>query len=267
MEVFFFMFGFYAIWGQVMVSSLIAPLVSPELLAKINELFFLLGSPFIIFAWLMLLRFSRELNGKTFSRFFTPVFITVNMAALLLIAIIPGRYPQLKIFDLLRFFFILSNFLYCGRVAIGFIKAGLISSVFSRKKFIFIALILLAFMLAQNSLLLIYTAELWQSLAFIFLYFLSASFLPVYINYQAELSLNADADIPVPSFEEFCSSFEISPREREIIREICLGLSNQEIANKLYISLQTVKDHTHRIYSKVDVRSRMQLMKLVGKTH
>jgi len=45
-----------------------------------------------------------------------------------------------------------------------------------------------------------------------------------------------------------------------VIREICNGLSNKEISERLFISLQTVKDHTHRIYIKTNVRSRVQLI-------
>jgi len=65
------------------------------------------------------------------------------------------------------------------------------------------------------------------------------------------------------SFEEICQKFEVSPRETDIVREICNGLSNKEISDKLFISLQTVKDHTHRIYIKTNVRSRVQLINLV----
>jgi len=65
------------------------------------------------------------------------------------------------------------------------------------------------------------------------------------------------------SFDDFCKKYEVSPRESDIIREICNGLSNKEISEKLFISLQTVKDHTHRIYIKTNVRSRAQLMNLV----
>ena len=64
-------------------------------------------------------------------------------------------------------------------------------------------------------------------------------------------------------FESFCDKFEISKREAEIIREICSGLSNQAIADKLFITLQTVKDHTHRIYTKTGVRNRVHLTNLV----
>jgi DNA-binding NarL/FixJ family response regulator len=64
------------------------------------------------------------------------------------------------------------------------------------------------------------------------------------------------------SLEDFCRRYEISPRETDIVREICNGLSNKEISEKLFISLQTVKDHTHRIYIKTNVKSRVRLINL-----
>jgi len=44
--------------------------------------------------------------------------------------------------------------------------------------------------------------------------------------------------------------YRITKRESEIIRQVCQGKTNQQIADSMFISLQTVKDHTHRIYSK-----------------
>ena len=55
----------------------------------------------------------------------------------------------------------------------------------------------------------------------------------------------------------------LTRRELDILGLMADGLSNQEIADKLFISLQTVKDHTSRIYSKTNVKNRMQLMTLV----
>jgi DNA-binding CsgD family transcriptional regulator len=52
----------------------------------------------------------------------------------------------------------------------------------------------------------------------------------------------------------------ITKRERQVVEQICLGKTNKQIAEELFISLQTVKDHTHRIYSKLGVKSRMQLV-------
>jgi LuxR family maltose regulon positive regulatory protein len=50
----------------------------------------------------------------------------------------------------------------------------------------------------------------------------------------------------------------LSKREMEIIRLIVEGYSNKEIAQKLYISLRTVKYHTTSIYSKLGVSGRTQ---------
>lgn len=48
----------------------------------------------------------------------------------------------------------------------------------------------------------------------------------------------------------------ISERELEVLHLIAAGLSNREIADKLFISLNTVKTHTKNINSKLDVNSR-----------
>jgi DNA-binding NarL/FixJ family response regulator len=50
-----------------------------------------------------------------------------------------------------------------------------------------------------------------------------------------------------------------SPRERQIVRFIVEGCSNQEIANRMGLRLQTVKNHLSRIYKKVSVPNRVQL--------
>ncbi len=50
----------------------------------------------------------------------------------------------------------------------------------------------------------------------------------------------------------------LTPREREIILMIAAGDKNREIADALCISLHTVKTHTHRIYKKINVSSRLQ---------
>ncbi len=50
----------------------------------------------------------------------------------------------------------------------------------------------------------------------------------------------------------------ISEREQGVLELIAKGLSNQEIADKLHISLHTVKTHARRINAKLEVKSRTQ---------
>jgi LuxR family maltose regulon positive regulatory protein len=50
----------------------------------------------------------------------------------------------------------------------------------------------------------------------------------------------------------------ISEREQGVLELIAKGLSNQAIADKLHISLHTVKTHARRINAKLDVKSRTQ---------
>jgi LuxR family maltose regulon positive regulatory protein len=50
----------------------------------------------------------------------------------------------------------------------------------------------------------------------------------------------------------------LTPRELEIIRLICDGYSNPEIASELVVTLNTIKKHTSNIYDKLGVRSRTQ---------
>ena len=50
----------------------------------------------------------------------------------------------------------------------------------------------------------------------------------------------------------------LSEREIEVLQLIANGLTNQAIADQLYLSLHTVKVHARNIYSKLDVSNRTQ---------
>lgn len=50
----------------------------------------------------------------------------------------------------------------------------------------------------------------------------------------------------------------ISKREWEVLSLMSQGLSNQEIANQLYVSLNTVKTHGSNLFLKLDVKRRTQ---------
>jgi DNA-binding NarL/FixJ family response regulator len=52
---------------------------------------------------------------------------------------------------------------------------------------------------------------------------------------------------------------QLSQREREIIILIAQGYKNKEIAEKMFITEQTVKNHLHNVFDKLGVSDRLEL--------
>lgn len=63
---------------------------------------------------------------------------------------------------------------------------------------------------------------------------------------------------PIQTNGEIASKFGISKRELEVLQLISEGLSNQEIADRLFLSLNTVKTHSSNLFLKLDVKRRTQ---------
>ena len=61
------------------------------------------------------------------------------------------------------------------------------------------------------------------------------------------------------SLENRISKYPLTRREQEIALWVMRGLSNREIAEKLFICEQTVKDHLHDIFERMHVRRRSEL--------
>ena len=54
----------------------------------------------------------------------------------------------------------------------------------------------------------------------------------------------------------------ITPRELEILELIAAGLSNKEIAERVFVSENTVKTHLSRVFDKLGARRRTQAVQL-----
>jgi DNA-binding CsgD family transcriptional regulator len=262
-QVFIYTFGFYGIWGQVVIKAYLSPYISNELLSRFSDSVILLGLPFLVFAWLMLIRFSIGISGRKNNNWFLFWFLLLNFSVILVVGYIVAKTSEVKPLSLIRYYFILMNFIYSliSSILILFpVKGRSLIHDYDRK---IISPAIILIMISQCIPLLFYESQFYLAIIFIFTFFAGNTFLPLYLNYGTLLSAFANETIKDLSFEEFCKKFEVSPRETDIVREICNGLSNREISDKLFISLQTVKDHTHRIYTKTNIKSRVQLINLV----
>lgn len=70
----------------------------------------------------------------------------------------------------------------------------------------------------------------------------------VIVSHSAEFTLNA-AEL---------EKLNLSAREYEVLQLLANGHSNDEIAQKLFVSVSTVKTHNQNLFSKLDVKRRTQ---------
>lgn len=263
-QVFYFTFGAYAIWGQIITGQLIATLIEIEQIDKIVQIVLLLGLPFIILTAVMSIHFSHELAGTKTGIVFSTVFITLNGIIILAFGFLMARRNEFDIQIGLRYYFmVLLSFymVYNSTYLFAVKKPKTVLPIIDLRRIGFIFLFSFTSLLLP---LLFYGESVYPGLIFVFFYFLTGTFIPVYLRYASGLSgCTAKSDSQI-SFEGFCRQYNITRREAEVIEQICLGHTNQQIADKLFISLQTVKDHTHRIYFKAECQNRSQLIARVN---
>jgi len=78
-------------------------------------------------------------------------------------------------------------------------------------------------------------------------------------------------EVPVPVAGPFqidetrVAEFGITPRELEILSLIATGMSNREIADRLFVSENTVKTHSSRLFEKLGAKRRTQAVQ-IGKS-
>jgi DNA-binding NarL/FixJ family response regulator len=58
--------------------------------------------------------------------------------------------------------------------------------------------------------------------------------------------------------EKELNKLNLSRRELDVLELMATGLSNQEIAGRLFVSLNTIKTHTQNLFEKLDVNRRTQ---------
>lgn len=65
------------------------------------------------------------------------------------------------------------------------------------------------------------------------------------------------------SADDLKRRFSISARETEVLGSLQDGLTNQEIADRLFVSITTVKSHLSHLYEKTGTRNRVELLRII----
>ncbi len=261
-------FGIYGIWGLIFIKIvLIQVSISDSTISTISYAIPFLGFPFLIMAWYMYLRYCYEIIGSrvgktvSISYFFFHLFFFIALGWS--IAQTGTGSFTLPGIGLIYVYLILDVILTSWGLIIIFLKTSKINiSVFVPiRRYVLISIAFLLLKVISVYIFYLYPATIP---VFILLYFLSIVIPLVYFYSQKDQIIQlADGDPNMSSFDNLVARYGITRREREIIEQVCSGKSNQEIADTLFISLQTVKDHIHRIYLKMDIKRRVQLIKIM----
>lgn len=274
-QVFITVFGVYGLIGQLIARKILEQRGGTyQTIETIGHFFGFLGFPFLILAWFMFLRLCWEMSQKTLPR-------RVVLSYFLLLVMLFLGYGAVILFTNLspftdRQYAALSKvqtYVYAG-IEVAVLAAGL-SRLFrgardredpeERRGVRYFGLLWLFSYSSALALFLSSRRSGFSALVSI-IAFSAANLLPL-LYWRAHLKKHPDVPLPRPfpsqDLSRFLADFKISKREEEVIRELCAGKSNKEIAQTLFISIQTVKDHIYRVYQKTDVRNRVQLINLV----
>jgi DNA-binding CsgD family transcriptional regulator len=252
-----YMFGFYSVWSSIFFQLIYGADTAFAGNNKIAGFLIILGIPFLLAGKVMLVWWSLNLLKKKPE--------TLSLIAVFAVVFFPAlmytTYNREDILASIRQIYAVFVMTACCFISIilWFSTPDYLSK---KQRLIFLLLVIFSgliyiplFIAALN--------QLVAELIFIFLFFLTNTSIAVYFIYSVRISSElTEVSIPV-SFETFIAKYGITAREEEIIRLIYQGKTNKEIADTLFVTVQTIKDHTHRIYQKTDVRSRAQLTSLV----
>ena len=84
-------------------------------------------------------------------------------------------------------------------------------------------------------------------------------FIGVYLNKK---SLHKPIEISTEINHKKIKELEISKREYEVLQSISEGLSNKEIADKLFVSESTIKTHVSNLLIKLNAKRRTQALQI-----
>jgi DNA-binding CsgD family transcriptional regulator len=266
-------FAFYGLWGQVLTRGVLGVVDTDASVVNVVAVFVpVLGVPFLFVSWAMLVNMAGSMFGKTIAPKWHSVHVVVFGLLLLgawtaVARLHAGPASPLDVLGVIEAAAMIGiELLYFSAFLILVWRFRVVAEGDKRRVLLVFSALLCGAFVARSLLAALVLVDI--RLGAVGLLAFHGSNLP------ALLYLRANADRVFPpvkaehatkqGMEHVLDHYGVTKRERQIVQKICLGKTNKQIAEELFISLQTVKDHTHRIYSKIGVNSRVQLVQMMN---
>ncbi len=273
-QILLFIFGLYGLIGMAVVKWILQEMETPTATVETIANFIpYLGIPFLIAAWYMFIKLSVEIVGKTVSgkltfSYFAFMLLIIFGYGYLIVYLFRTQSENAQLFsDYAKFVFVGIEILTL-LIAFYFLYirgAGIKHRSFRNavRNFAHINLLMSA---VGITLFFFVDRDPVFAGTYILVFFAGGIPAIIYLgNYLNKHYLTtAGKTEAISPYTDFISNYQISKREWEVVEKICEGMTNRQISDTLFISLQTVKDHTHRIYKKTGVKSRMQLANMIA---
>jgi len=264
-------FGVYGLLGTLLAKTILDNLESPPQMAiTIGHLIPFLGIPFLVAGFYMFIKMCWELVDKTISRKFTFGFYTFHLLFFLGYGIVILKIPEFEahqydnVSELIMMAFVTLELIVLLIAVIQlFLGSRSIDDAIKKKTIQNFAFLTLIIHLIGIALFIFSDYHLAVGAVYLFVFFASDILPLLYLGSYLSKHHTPEDDMEISDFTGFYKKHEITRREIEIIQLVSQGKTNKEIAEALFITLQTVKDHTHRIYTKTGVRNRVALINLL----
>ncbi len=250
-------YAYYALWSEVFVGLFFDESgMENETVDKVSNLLFLISTPFLIIGLIMLIAWAlRMLKSRSAPRMSAGGGFVLLLLVLIIWLDIPAG-PESDM-NVILHLMIIAVVVF---LSIQFYFSSL--HYLEKRNSLAIATLLLLFGSIHFLAITWLPDNLYVQLGFIMLFFLINSLMGVILVYTGDFPQDFSRGAESLSIDSFAERYGITAREQEVILEICKGKSNREIADTLFVTVQTIKDHTHRIYQKTDVKNRNQLAML-----
>jgi DNA-binding CsgD family transcriptional regulator len=270
-QILIFLFGFYGLLGAIVTHYILTDIeIKGEVLKNLFAFLPFVGVPIMIAAWYMFIKISFELVERILSLKFTIWFFII----LLLIFLTFGfLVPYIEYFTVSQkeinthifLFFMIIELL---TLVVVFTNYFIFSNKLKDKhkqRFVKSFAVINLLLYALSVFFLIKGEKSSMFISGYTMFYFSKDIIPLlYLNkFLNKNYVHPVNVVEINTKESFIEKFGISKRESEIVDEIISGRTNKEISERLFISVQTVKDHIHNIYLKTEVKNRVQLTNLI----